>query len=78
MATHNNVRVPDDVLLKLQAKAAAEGKAVDDLVEEVLRTSLEEPTLEALIAYGEQRGRSLDFREEDAGDVVHDWRNSHR
>jgi hypothetical protein len=37
MATQNSIHVSDELLAELQAKAAAEGKTVDELVEEALR-----------------------------------------
>jgi plasmid stability protein len=72
MATENNVHIPDDLLAELRAKAAVEGKSVDQLAEAILRKGLEDLRWEGLIEYGERRGRALGFPEEEAGDMVHD------
>ena len=70
----NIIHVSDELLAQLREKAQADGKTVDELAEEALRKGLEEPKWQELIEYGEGRGRARGFREEDAGDVVHEWR----
>jgi plasmid stability protein len=62
--------VSDELLAELQAKAAAEGKTVDELAEETLRASLIERSWEDLLAYGRERGRLAGFSEEQSADVV--------
>lgn len=74
MATQNNVHIPDDLLAELAVKAAEEGKTVDQLAEEALRKGLEDRAWQDLIAYGHERGRSAGFTEDQAADVVHEWR----
>jgi hypothetical protein len=78
MADQNNLRVPDDLLAQLQAKASAEGKSVDQLAEEALRKGLEESSWEELLEYGRDRGKQKNFSEEQAADVVHQWRREQR
>jgi predicted transcriptional regulator len=78
MATQNNLYVPDDLLAALQEMASAEGKTVEQVAEEALRKSLEEHSWQDLIAYGHERGRSMGFTEEQAADVVHEWRKGQR
>ncbi|MGO9254955.1 MAG: ribbon-helix-helix protein, CopG family [Bryobacteraceae bacterium] len=75
MATIN---VPEDVLAGLQARAEAEDKTVEELVEEVLRASVKPPSWEELLAYGQERGRASGYTEEQVPDVVHDWRRAQR
>lgn len=75
MASQNNIHVPDELLAELQSKAAGEGKSVDELVAEALRLALEERSWQNLLEYGRQKGREHSFREEDAGEIVHNWRN---
>ena len=72
------VHVPDDLLAELQLQAAAEGKSVDELAAEALRRCLEDRAWQDLLAYGWERGRSKGFTEEQAGDVVHEWRKDQR
>lgn len=78
MATQNSIHVSDELLAELQAKAAAEGKTVDELAEEALRKGLEECAWQDLLAYGRERGRLAGFAEEQSADVVHDWRKEQR
>lgn len=78
MATQNNLHVPDDLLAELQAKAAAEGKTVDELAALALRKGLEDGGSQDLIAYGLERGRSIGFTEEQSADIVHEWRKEQR
>jgi plasmid stability protein len=73
-----NLHVPEDLLAELEAKAAASGKTVEDLAADALRASLRETSWEALLAYGQERGRLAGFHEEQAGDVVHEWRKDQR
>jgi Ribbon-helix-helix protein, copG family len=78
MATHNIIHVSDELLAELQAKAAAEGKTVDELAEEALRKGLEDRAWQELLAYGRERGRLAGFAEEQSADIVHDWRKEQR
>jgi predicted transcriptional regulator len=68
------IHVSDELLAQLREKAKAEGKTVDQLAEEALQKGLEERKWQDLAEYGEGRGHALGFREEDAGDVVQQWR----
>ena len=77
MATHN-IPVSDDLWAELLAKSAAEGKAIEELTEEVLRRGLDDRSWQELLAYGAERGSALEFREEQAGDVVLAWRKDQR
>jgi hypothetical protein len=76
MATHS-IPISDDLWAALQAKSEAEGRAVEELAEEALRKGLDDGAWQELLAYGEERGRAAGFREEQAGDVVHAWRDEH-
>jgi hypothetical protein len=78
MAAQNNIRVPDDLLAQLQTKARAEGKSVDQLAEEALRKGLQESSWQDLLDYGRARGQAKGFSEEQAPDVVHEWREEQR
>ena len=69
-----SIRIPDDLLAELQAKAAAAGRTVDELGTEALRKGLEDRSWQELLEYGLERGRASGFTEEQAGDFVHDWR----
>jgi len=76
MATQNIIHVPDDLLAELQAEAQATGKTVDQLAEEALRKGLEDRKWQDLLDYGRQRGAASGFTEDQAADVVHQWRKS--
>jgi plasmid stability protein len=60
------LNVPEDLLAGLRAKAAASGKSVEALAEEALRASLDLPSWEDLLAYGQERGRLFNLSEEQA------------
>ena len=77
MAT-NNVHVSDELLAELQSKARAEGKTIDELAEEALRTGLEKRSWQDLLEYGRERGRASGYTEEDIPRVVKEWRREQR
>lgn len=74
MATQNNLHVPDELLAELRAKAEADGTTVDELAAEAPRKALQHGQWQDLIAYGQERGRAIDFTEEQSADIVHEWR----
>jgi hypothetical protein len=71
--THH-IPIPDDLWVELEAKSTSQGKPIEELAEAALRQGLDDTSLLELLEYGAERGRILGFREEDAGDVVHAWR----
>ena len=77
MATHN-IPISDDLWAALQARSQAEGKAIEELAEEALRKGLEDVVWQSLLAYGAECGRGVGFREDEAADVVHAWREDQR
>ena len=78
MATQNNLYVPNELLAELQAKAAAEGKTVDQLAAEALRRGLKEREWQDLLAYGRERGEASGYAEEDVPRLVREWRLERR
>ena len=78
MAAQNSIHVSDELLAELQAKAAAEGKTVDELAEQALRKGLAEQSWQDLLAYGLERGRASGYTEEDVPWIVRDNRTRHR
>ena len=78
MATQNSIHVSDELLAELQAKAAAEGKTVDELAEEAIRQGLEDRAWQGLLDYGRERGRASGYTEEDVPRVVREWRQEQR
>jgi len=78
MATQNSIHVSDELLAELQAKAAAEGKTVDELAEEAIRQGLEDRAWQDLLDYGRERGRASGYSEEDVPRVVRENRLRHR
>ena len=70
-----NLHVPEDLLAGLEAKAAAEGKTVQELAEETLRASLTEPSWDDLLAYGSENGRQSGYSEEDVPRLVKEFRH---
>jgi hypothetical protein len=78
MATQNSIHVSDELLEELRAKAAAEGKTVDQLADEALRKGLEDRAWQDLLAYGRERGQASGYTEEDVPNVVRENRRRHR
>ena len=78
MATQNSIHVSDELLAELQAKAAAEGKTVDELAEEAIRQCLEDRAWQDLLDSGRERGRASGYSEEDVPRVVRENRIRHR
>ena len=72
-----HLHVPEDLLAELEAKAAANGKTIEELAAEALRASLRETSWEDLLAYGQERGGLIGFHEEQSADIVHEWRKDH-
>jgi len=78
MATQNSIHVSDELLAELQAKAAAEGKTVDELAEEALRKCIEDRKRQELLEYGLERGRASGYAAEGVPEVVRENRHRHR
>jgi hypothetical protein len=74
----NNLHIPDELLADLQAKALAEGKTVDELAAETIRTGLADRQWQELLAYGRETGRASGYIEEDVPRVVKEWRREQR
>lgn len=78
MAAQNNLHVPDELLTELRAKAAGEGKSVDELAEEALRKCLEDRKWQELLEYGRENAKRSGYTESDVPELVRDWRGEHR
>jgi predicted transcriptional regulator len=74
MAAQNSIHVSDELLAELQAKAAAEGKTVDELAEQALRKGLEDRAWQDLLEYGRENGQRSGYKESDVPDLVREWR----
>lgn len=74
MAAQNSIHIPDELLAELQAKAAAEGKTVDELAEVALRQGLEYRAWQDLLEYGKKNGASSGYTEDDVPGLVKEWR----
>lgn len=80
MATHNRIHVSDELLAKLQVKAAAEGKTVVELAEVTLRKGLEDRAWQDALEYGRKNAAASGYAEEDVPRLIKEWRReqSHR
>jgi hypothetical protein len=58
----------------LQAKAAAEGKTVDELAELTLRRGLEDRAWQDLLEYGRKDGAASGYTEDDVPGLIKVWR----
>lgn len=68
------VAIPDALLDELERRATGEGVSVAELAEDALRRGLVDRTWDSLLAYGQRRGAAMGFREEQAGELVHEFR----
>jgi hypothetical protein len=67
MASQNIIHVSEELLAGLRARAAAEGKTVDEVAEEALRRHLAQRTLDRLKREADRRrARMTDVQVEDA------------
>ncbi|MBZ5725526.1 MAG: hypothetical protein LAP87_11050 [Acidobacteriia bacterium] len=74
----NNLHVSDDLLAELRAKAADEGKTVDELAAEALRRHLAQRTLDRLQREASRRrGRMADTEVQEAVDRAIDDLRGH-
>ena len=78
MATQHIIHVSGELHAELAAKAAEEGKTVDQLAEEALRKGLEDRAWQDLLAYGRERGKASGYTEEDVPNLVREWRREQR
>lgn len=73
-----NLRISDDLLAELCARAAEQGKTLDQIAEETIRAGLKERVWQDLLAYGQERGRASGIAEEQVPEVVKQWRRERR
>ena len=78
MATLINLHISDELLAELQTKAATEGRTVEDVASDALRTGLEERAWRDLLAYGRERGEASGRSEFEIPAIVKEWRREHR
>ena len=78
MATQNNLHVSDDLLTELQSKAAAEGKTVDEVVEDAFRQYLEKDQWQSLVASKREAARARGLTEADVPRLVEEARRERR
>jgi len=74
MATQNSIHVSDELLAEQQAKAAAEGKTVDELAEEALRQGLKDRSWRDLLESGRKNGAASGYTEDDVPEIVRNRR----
>lgn len=74
MTTQNTVHISGELLAELQARAAAEGKTVDELAEDALRKGLEERQWQDLLAYGRETGQASGYTDADVPEIVRNRR----
>lgn len=62
MASQNNIHVSDETLLALQAQAEAQGKTVDELIEEAAQRYLNRQWLERMGREGLERRKQYGLK----------------
>ncbi len=68
------IHVSDELHTELEAKALAEGKTVDQLAEEALRSGLDDRAWQDLLAYGREHGRASGHTEADVPRIIRENR----
>jgi len=80
--TENSLHPSADLFAQIAAEAAAEGRTVDEVAEELLRAALHEKSWQGALARNRHRGPQPGITEEQVveqvSDVVHDWRKQQR
>jgi len=78
MVTRHIIHISGELYAELAAKAAEEGKTVDELAEDVLRKGLDDRAWQDLLAYGSERRTASGYTAEGVPDLVREWRREQR
>ena len=73
-----SVKMPSSLLAEIQAAADEEHRTRDELVREAVERYLKERRWQRLLAYGEQRARSLGLTDADVPRLIEEYRREHR
>ena len=77
-SSDNNIKVSEELLLRLEAKASAEGRNVNEVAEAALREVLHEKSWQELLARGRQYGQASAIDEDRVPDIVREYRKENR
>lgn len=72
------ISLPDDLLAEVEGTAAQQGKSLDEVIEESLRSQIEERSWRDLLEYGRRTGRESGYAEADVPKLIKEWRREHR
>lgn len=73
------IDISAELFARLQAKAQAEGRTVDELALDALRDSLGKETItEKATRFSQKKADRVKYTPEQAPDVVHEWRKEQR
>jgi len=69
-----SVRMPSSLLAEVQAAANEDHRSSDELVREAVERYLKDRRWQRLLAYGEERARSLGLKDEDVPRLIEEYR----
>jgi hypothetical protein len=72
------IDIPPELFSRLEVKARAEGKTVEEVACETLSDGLRDDRWQRLVAFGLENGRKSGIGEDQVVDIIHDWRNEAR
>ena len=72
------ISMPSSWLTEIQAAADEEQRSRDDLVREAIERYLKERRWQRVLAYGEQKARSLGLTEADVPRLIEEYRREQR
>ena len=73
-----SIKVPSSLLAELQAAAAEERRSSDELVRDAVERYLKDRQWQRLLAYGQERARSLGLTEADVPRLIEEYRQERR
>jgi predicted transcriptional regulator len=73
-----SVQVPSSLFAEVQAAADEDHRTSDDLVREAVERYLKDRRWQRILAYGEQRARSLGLTDADVPRLIEEYREQQR
>lgn len=73
-----SVKMPSSLLVEVQAAANEEHRSRDEVVREAIERYLRDRRWQRLLAYGEQKARSLGLTDADVPRLIEEYRQEHQ
>jgi len=73
-----SVKMPSSLVAEIQAAAAEEHRSRDEVVREAIERYLRNRRWQRILAYGEQKARSLGLTDADVPRLIEEYRQEHQ